>query len=362
MAEKAPRNRRGRILFSILALLFAVGVVPLVWTSWELVSRSRESIESNQKEWQLDKARLISTQVAIYVDGLRTQVAAIARTLEVDPGAGGFAGRLARIKEQKALERYLEELGQPRLRERGGPDGHRRPVGARPPRGREAPGAARARRSSAGSTARPMISVPVVSESLQEPVVVIGEPVTIGGPRRGRRPRRREPAADPRRSRSRAAAAASSRCTSSTTAAGSSRTPTPTSRSRPTSPGSRSCGSSWATPRTPAAAPPAPERRSGTGGTTRFDIPVDGRRPAAHARHLHARPGRLGLGGHRPGRHREGVLHRHRPAQQVRAPRGGRGRARRACWARSWPARSAARCRSWPTARAGWPAATTRPA
>ena len=40
MAQKAPRNRRGRILFSILALLFAVGVVPLVFeegTSWQTV-------------------------------------------------------------------------------------------------------------------------------------------------------------------------------------------------------------------------------------------------------------------------------------------------------------------------------------
>ena len=89
--------RRGRILYSILALLFAVGVVPLVWTSYRLVHTSRVSIESNQKEWQLDKARLISTQVTIYVDGLRTQVAAIARTLELDAGSTSFAARLARI-------------------------------------------------------------------------------------------------------------------------------------------------------------------------------------------------------------------------------------------------------------------------
>ena len=43
MPDWTPRNRRGRILFSILALLFAVGVVPLVWTSWDVVTRSRES-------------------------------------------------------------------------------------------------------------------------------------------------------------------------------------------------------------------------------------------------------------------------------------------------------------------------------
>jgi HD-GYP domain-containing protein (c-di-GMP phosphodiesterase class II) len=179
MAEKAPRDRRGRILFSILALLFAVGVVPLVWTSWELVSRSRESIESNQKEWQLDKARLISTQVAIYVDSLRSQVAAISRTLEVDPGPGSFAARLARIKDQKALERYLKDSASivylSVVDETGvGPQSGLALQDARlVEQLQEA--------FQRGQHGKAMISVPVVSLSLQEPVVVIGEPVTIAG-------------------------------------------------------------------------------------------------------------------------------------------------------------------------------------
>jgi HD-GYP domain-containing protein (c-di-GMP phosphodiesterase class II) len=180
MAEKAPRNRRGRILFSILALLFAVGVVPLVWTSWQLVSRSRESIESNQKEWQLDKARLISTQVSIYVDSLRTQVAAIARTLEVDAGSTSFAARLARIKEHKALERYLKSSASLVYVSVVDPTG----IGAQS--GLDLLGDARLQEQlneafQRGQHAKAMISVPVVSESLQEPVVVIGEPVTIAG-------------------------------------------------------------------------------------------------------------------------------------------------------------------------------------
>jgi HAMP domain-containing protein len=179
MAERPARNRRGRILYSILALLFAVGVVPLVLTSYQLVTSSRESIESNQKEWQLDKARLISTQVAIYVEGLRTQVAAIARTLEADPGTAGFAARLARIREERALARYdsgslvylsvvdaasasgpqagLDLQGDARLQEQLGEAFHR------------------------GQNGKAMLSVPIVSESLQEPVVVLGEPVAVAG-------------------------------------------------------------------------------------------------------------------------------------------------------------------------------------
>src|SRR5512135_3257932 len=107
MEGAKPGLRRGRILYSILGLLFVVGVVPLVWTSYRLYNASRLSIESDQKEWQLDKARLISSQVSFYVDSLRTQVTAIARTLEVDAGATMFADRLKRIREGKALERYL---------------------------------------------------------------------------------------------------------------------------------------------------------------------------------------------------------------------------------------------------------------
>ena len=142
MADDARRRRRGRILYSILGLLFAVGVVPLVWTSYRLSTRSRQSIESNQKEWQLDKARLISTQVAIYVDSLRTQVAAIARTLEVDAGAydlrppagadPGGAGARALPQTRTSLV-YMAVAR---------PHGQGRPVGAGPPGRREAPGAA----------------------------------------------------------------------------------------------------------------------------------------------------------------------------------------------------------------------------
>ena len=91
MAGSAPRRRRGRILYSLLLLLFVVGVVPLVWTSMRLVSRSRESLENNQRETQIDKARILSSQVALYVESLRSQVVTIARTLEVDvrPGTNG---------------------------------------------------------------------------------------------------------------------------------------------------------------------------------------------------------------------------------------------------------------------------------
>ena len=180
MAGQAQRGRRGRILFSILALLFAVGVVPLVWTSWELVSRSRESIESNQKEWQLDKARLISTQVATYVDSLRSQLTAIARTLEVDAGATSFADRLERIRSDRALERYFPTKKGTHLVYIAVLD----PTGRGAQAGLDLQGDARLQEQlgeafQRGQHGTPMLSVPVVSTALEEPVVVIGEPVRV---------------------------------------------------------------------------------------------------------------------------------------------------------------------------------------
>jgi hypothetical protein len=104
---KRPAPRRGRILVSLLALLLAVGVVPLLWTSYKLVSRSREILELDQKTSQLDKARSLSQQVAVYASSLRSQITAIARTLEVDTPPGQFAARVARIRETKTLERFM---------------------------------------------------------------------------------------------------------------------------------------------------------------------------------------------------------------------------------------------------------------
>jgi len=181
MAQGQPRPRRGRILFSILLLLFAVGVVPLGYVSWDLVSRSRTSIEITQQEWQLDKARLISTQVAIYVDGLRSQVAAIARTLELDAEAASFGARLARIADQKALDRYLKDsdsLVYVTVRDATS--------GVGPWSGLDLQGEAKLQEQlyeafQRGQHGSAMISVPIVLGSLQEPVVVLGEPVLAGG-------------------------------------------------------------------------------------------------------------------------------------------------------------------------------------
>jgi HD-GYP domain-containing protein (c-di-GMP phosphodiesterase class II) len=174
----SPRRRRGRILLSLLALLFTVGVVPLLGTSFNLVSKSRESLELNQKSLQLDKARGLSSQIAIYVESLHAQVLAISRTLEVDAGQIGFATRVKRIKDQRALERYLGD--QSRLVY----------VSVVDATGTGAQSGVQLQESAIqqmlqegffrGLQGTPMIAHPLISASLQEPVLVFGEPVRSG--------------------------------------------------------------------------------------------------------------------------------------------------------------------------------------
>ena len=179
MPGTGPRRRRGRILVYLLALLFAVGVVPLLWTSFKLVSTSRESLEFNQKATQLDMARSLSQQTAIYVESLRAQVSAIARTMEVDGGMIPFPTRLAHIRDQKALERYLGEntgFNSVSVVDRAG-QGPQSGVQLQEPAIQEALREGFYR----GLQGTSMTGQPIISSSLQEPVLVITEPVKYGG-------------------------------------------------------------------------------------------------------------------------------------------------------------------------------------
>jgi len=172
------RTRRWRILYSLLALLFVVGVIPLLWTSYSLVTSSRETLELDQKTLQLDKARSLSQQVSVYVNSLRAQLTAIARTLEVDSIPGKFAARVARIREAKGLERYIE--GNSRLDYISVVDatgaGVRSGAQLREPVIEELLQEGLLR----GLKGQPMVSHPVISSSLQEPILVLAEPITLG--------------------------------------------------------------------------------------------------------------------------------------------------------------------------------------
>jgi HD-GYP domain-containing protein (c-di-GMP phosphodiesterase class II) len=152
-------------------------VVPLLWTSHELVSRSREVLELNQKTVQLDKARSLSQQVSSYLKALQSQVATIARTLELDVGPGQFSSRLQRIKETSALRRYVDgaspfvSVSVVDAKGVGTRSGVQLPEQTVEQYLQEA--------VHRGLQGRPYLSYPVISTNLKEPVVVLGEPIDV---------------------------------------------------------------------------------------------------------------------------------------------------------------------------------------
>jgi len=168
-----PRKRRGRILYSLLALLFLVAVVPLLGTSGYLVSRARSDLELDQKAMLLDKARSLSQQIAIFAESVESRIKVIARTLEVDTGRFGL--KVEEILAANALERYLEDdspflyISVVDVSGSGARSGFAFPepvIGRLLEEG-----------LSRGLAGTAMISHPVISSSLREPVIVLAEPV-----------------------------------------------------------------------------------------------------------------------------------------------------------------------------------------
>jgi HD-GYP domain-containing protein (c-di-GMP phosphodiesterase class II) len=178
-AARARPPRRGRILLTLLALLFGIGVVPLVLTSYSLVSRSREILELDQKTIQLDKARSLSQQVSVYLKSVQAQVTAVARTLEMDGAQSPLSGRITRIRDQESLKRYVDGVSNfvsISVVDAAG-SGARSGVQLAEPAIEQLlqEGVLR------GLQGNAMASHPVISSSLQEPVMVLAEPVKPGG-------------------------------------------------------------------------------------------------------------------------------------------------------------------------------------
>jgi HD-GYP domain-containing protein (c-di-GMP phosphodiesterase class II) len=170
------KRPRGRILFAIIALLLVVGTAPLVFTSWSLVTRSHEILEYDQKQIQLDKARSLAQQVRIYVGSLESQVEAIARTLEAVTPPGQFPDRVMKIRDTKALERYVDDqLNYVSVADASGSGARSGILLAEPTVQRFLEEGFQR-----GLQGNSMISHPAFSAALHEPVLVLGAPVRPG--------------------------------------------------------------------------------------------------------------------------------------------------------------------------------------
>ena len=173
---KKPRTS---ILRSLLLLLTIVGLVPLMGTSYTLVSRAWNLLDDHIRETQLDKVKSFAQQVTIYMRSLDTQVATLAETLAIGSSAGRFATQIDRIAENNALERYLAgetPLSYVALVGVSG-QGPRSGVQLLEPEIQEALRVGWER----GMAGEPARSEPLISTSLQEPVVVLAAPIKTAG-------------------------------------------------------------------------------------------------------------------------------------------------------------------------------------
>jgi HD-GYP domain-containing protein (c-di-GMP phosphodiesterase class II) len=82
--DQSPK--RTKILYTVLAVLLAVGVLPVAIAGWQLVELNRETLRFNEQQFQIDSVEDKAKQIKLYVKSYRDQISAFARSLEI---AGG---------------------------------------------------------------------------------------------------------------------------------------------------------------------------------------------------------------------------------------------------------------------------------
>jgi HD-GYP domain-containing protein (c-di-GMP phosphodiesterase class II) len=172
---------RWSILASLLLLLFAVGIVPLLWTSYALVSDTRDRLELEQKTLQQATARSLSEQIALYVRSLNSEVRTITQTLEGEASASGLVSRIAEMKNTQALKRFVDPDGPIPIYYLSVVDTSC--VGAQAGVLLPEPAILQLLQEGCvrGRENRPMISRPIMAASVREPILVVAVPIVLHG-------------------------------------------------------------------------------------------------------------------------------------------------------------------------------------
>lgn len=102
-------KRRGRIVFTLLAVLVLIGLAPLAAVAWKLIDINREALSTAQREYQLLMASSVATELDIHVDGLRSQLLRVAQTMSGAISRQGYEpqGELRRVLDDVLDERML---------------------------------------------------------------------------------------------------------------------------------------------------------------------------------------------------------------------------------------------------------------
>ena len=88
-----------KILYSLLAVMLALALVPLAIVSWRLITINRTSLLETQRAMQFEDAQSRARGVAGFVNGYFEKTAGYAHALEISGGLPADAGTVARLAE-----------------------------------------------------------------------------------------------------------------------------------------------------------------------------------------------------------------------------------------------------------------------
>lgn len=180
MSAQTPSRHGGLLLVARPAILLAIGVLPLLWAAHRVAGIGSESLERGQRELQFEVVRGVALQAAGHRAAIHAEVKGLAQAIRMAVAGEAFQGWLSRVGGGRGLATYVENspnlvyvsvvdsagVGHAAGSDLGGDARLVEHLRAAVERGREGSGT---------------VSAPTVSTSLEEPVVVVGEPVTLGG-------------------------------------------------------------------------------------------------------------------------------------------------------------------------------------
>jgi HD-GYP domain-containing protein (c-di-GMP phosphodiesterase class II) len=101
-------RRRGKILYSLVTVMLAAGLVPLVLMTIWLFGRNREALEASERLLQIDQTRSIAQQARLYLQAMHDQISTIAETFELASDPGAVQARIASVTPEALLD-FVEE-------------------------------------------------------------------------------------------------------------------------------------------------------------------------------------------------------------------------------------------------------------
>ena len=107
-AAGVPRNRR-KLVYSLLAVLVFMGLVPLASFAFKLIDTSRRALVTLQQEMELQLASSIAEQIDTFVDGLTRQITTLAQSFGVGIEEQGLRAFQDDLKKRSVLDGLLDD-------------------------------------------------------------------------------------------------------------------------------------------------------------------------------------------------------------------------------------------------------------